>query len=157
MITRQAIAAVSLASCILLLGCSQSTQKEAAEAKAKAERKAKAAEEKATVVELADAISKNLVKFSASGDGLESVNVTLESLSDDLLKISIVPGTIFEPGSRGTQNMVVRHDEERRVGPDLRVLVQSDQDRRRAGSVPTLTAKRDQNRRRDVLLVEKLP
>lgn len=61
-----------------------------------------------TKVELSEAESKKLVKVSVSGSGLESVQLSLESMSNDSLEIKITPGTIFKASSGGTQNMVVR-------------------------------------------------
>lgn len=64
----------------------------------------------ATQVELNTAATKGMVKVSASGDGLESLNLSLESMSDGPLEITIAPGTIFRANSGGTQNMVAREE-----------------------------------------------
>jgi len=64
----------------------------------------------ATKVELSEATSKDLVQVTGSGDGLESINVTLQSKSNDPLEVTVQPGTIFEALSGGTQSMVTREE-----------------------------------------------
>ncbi len=63
-------------------------------------------------VELGEAEARGLVQVDVSGDGLTRIQIALESISTDPLEVTIIPGTIFEAQSAGTQNMVVR---ERRV------------------------------------------
>ncbi len=62
-------------------------------------------------VELIEAESKGLIDVSAYGAGsLQWVNLNITSRSDAPLKVTILPGTIFEPQSASVQNMVVRKE-----------------------------------------------
>lgn len=59
-------------------------------------------------VELSEAQAQGLTQVSITGRGLERIQVALESLSAEPLQIIILPGTIFQAHTAGTQNMVVR-------------------------------------------------
>jgi len=61
-----------------------------------------------TKIELSEAESQGIVRVKASGNGLEWIKILLESLSDLPLEIEILPGTIFEARSSGTQSMIIR-------------------------------------------------
>lgn len=63
---------------------------------------------RATVVELADAVDRDLVTAEVRGVDLRWVDVVLESLMPDPLEVTIPLGTIFEAQSSHTQDMVVR-------------------------------------------------
>ena len=58
-------------------------------------------------VDLSEAVTRNLVQALVSGDGLEYVDVTLRSTSDQPLEVTVPAGTIFEAQSTGLQDMVV--------------------------------------------------
>ena len=58
-------------------------------------------------IDLIEAVADNLVEATVSGDGLEKIEVTLKSTSNDSLEVSIPCGTIFGAQSTGVQNMVV--------------------------------------------------
>jgi hypothetical protein len=60
------------------------------------------------VVELKQAIKDGIAVFEAIGDGLEALDLILDSLSDEDVRIEVEPGTIFRPGNASTQSMVVR-------------------------------------------------
>jgi hypothetical protein len=59
-------------------------------------------------LELAEAIKEGLVKIEAIGQVLESLELILDSLSDEDLIVEVKPGTLFKPASASTQTMVVR-------------------------------------------------
>lgn len=58
-------------------------------------------------VDILEAVERGLIETSASGDGLDGVEVTLTSNSDDPLRVIINPGTVFAAQSPLVQNMVV--------------------------------------------------
>ena len=58
-------------------------------------------------VELSEAVAEGLVQATISGDGLEDIEVTLRSISDLPLEVTILAGTMFEAQSAGVQDMVV--------------------------------------------------
>lgn len=60
-----------------------------------------------TAVDLVGAVAEDLVEATVSGDGLEEIDVTLKSKSNDPLEVSIPRGTIFGAQSAGVQSMVV--------------------------------------------------
>jgi hypothetical protein len=62
----------------------------------------------ATAVELGQAVARELARATITGQGLERIDLALESLSEQPLEISIEAGTIFLAQTGGTQNMVVR-------------------------------------------------
>lgn len=62
----------------------------------------------ATAVELGPALAQALAQATITGQGLERLDLVLESLSEQPLEISIPAGTIFLAQTGGTQNMVVR-------------------------------------------------
>jgi hypothetical protein len=62
----------------------------------------------ATAVELGSALAQALAQATITGQGLERIDLVLESLCDQPLEISIPAGTIFLAQTGGTQNMVVR-------------------------------------------------
>lgn len=68
-------------------------------------------------VELSEALSRGLVQVIGSGDGMESVSVTLESKSNNPLEVIIPIGTIFHALSSGTQSMVAREKVTIRLEP----------------------------------------
>lgn len=59
-------------------------------------------------IELHEAETRGVVKVEITGDGLEWIRIVLESMFDVPLEVTILPGTIFEAQSAGTQDMVVR-------------------------------------------------
>jgi hypothetical protein len=63
-------------------------------------------------VELREAEAKALLRVDVSGQGLESIRLVLESMSTGALEVTILPGTVFEAQTAGTQNMVVRKKEQ---------------------------------------------
>ena len=76
-----------------------------------ANRPSPAPDETALEVELIEAEGKGLIDVSAYGAGsLEWVNLNITSRSDAPLKVTILPGTIFEPQSASVQSMVVRKE-----------------------------------------------
>jgi hypothetical protein len=58
-------------------------------------------------VTLAEALEDRLVKLTATGRNLEQLAIDLESLVEDALQVVIEPGTVFSPGAKSTQPMVV--------------------------------------------------
>lgn len=59
-------------------------------------------------VELAAAVQAGLVEASAIGAGsIDRVGVSLASKSDDILRVSIMPGVIFTASAAGVQSMVI--------------------------------------------------
>jgi hypothetical protein len=62
-------------------------------------------------VDLDEALARNLVRATVSGDSLQFVEMTLESIAeellDNLLQVAIPVGTVFEAQSSGLQDMVV--------------------------------------------------
>ena len=62
----------------------------------------------ALTVELGEALSGTLAQVTITGQGLERIDLLLESLSEEALEINIPAGTIFLAQTAGTQNMVVR-------------------------------------------------
>jgi len=62
----------------------------------------------ATSVELRQALAEALAQATITGQGLERIDLILESLSEQPLEISIQAGTIFLAQTGGTQDMVVR-------------------------------------------------
>jgi hypothetical protein len=58
-------------------------------------------------VSLAEAVEDKLVKMTAKGMNLEQLAIDLESLVEDALEVVIDPGTVFSPGAKSTQPMVV--------------------------------------------------
>jgi hypothetical protein len=62
----------------------------------------------ATAVELGSALAQALAQATITGQGLERLDLVLESVCDQPLEISIPAGTIFLAQTGGTQNMVVR-------------------------------------------------
>jgi hypothetical protein len=62
----------------------------------------------ATTVELGQAVAGALAQATITGQGLERIDLVLESLSAQPLEISIQAGTIFIAQTGGTQNMIVR-------------------------------------------------
>jgi hypothetical protein len=62
----------------------------------------------ATSVELGQALAEALVRATITGQGLERIDLLLESLTARPLEINIQAGTIFLAQTGGTQNMVVR-------------------------------------------------
>jgi len=62
-------------------------------------------------VGLIEAVADDLVEATISGDGLQSIDITLKSVSDDPLEVSISRGTIFGAQSAGVQSMVVIREE----------------------------------------------
>lgn len=58
-------------------------------------------------VDLGEAVARSLVQATISGDGLKYVNVTLKSISDQPLGVTVPVGTIFEAQSASLQDMVV--------------------------------------------------
>lgn len=61
-------------------------------------------------LELTEAQARGLAQVAITGQGLEWINLVLESLSPDPLEIAISPGTVFQAQTAGTQNMVVRRE-----------------------------------------------
>ncbi len=59
------------------------------------------------LVNLVQAVYQELVDLTTSGDGLEEVDLTLKSKSNDPLEVTIEPGTMFQAQSSNVQNMVV--------------------------------------------------
>jgi hypothetical protein len=59
------------------------------------------------IVDLIQAVWDNLVEPAISGDGLEEMDLTLKSKSNNPLEVKIQPGTMFLAQSSGVQNMVV--------------------------------------------------
>ena len=58
-------------------------------------------------VDLSDALAENLVQATIAGDSLQYVDITLESISDQLLEVTVTVGTVFEAQSASLQDMVV--------------------------------------------------
>ncbi len=65
----------------------------------------------ATSVELGQALAEALAQATITGQGLERIDLILESLSAQPLEITIQAGTIFLAQTGGTQNMVVRRSQ----------------------------------------------
>jgi hypothetical protein len=61
-------------------------------------------------VDIAEAVTSDLVDATISGDGLQEIDFTLKSNSNDPLDVSIPRGTIFETPSAGVQSMVAIED-----------------------------------------------
>ncbi len=59
------------------------------------------------LVDLVQAVYQELVDLTTSGDGLEEIDVTLKSKSNDPLEVKIEPGTMFQAQSSNVQKMVV--------------------------------------------------
>lgn len=60
------------------------------------------------MAELVEAQTRGLAQVTITGHGLERIQVALESLSAEPLQVIVLPGTIFQAHTTGTQNMVVR-------------------------------------------------
>jgi hypothetical protein len=58
-------------------------------------------------VDLMAAQKLGLVRATITGDGIQHVDVELESLNDQPLEVTVPLGTVFLPLSAGTQSMVV--------------------------------------------------
>ncbi len=102
MSSRPVIFAVIAAS-VLVVGCSDQSQRKSGSQSSGPTPQPKA-------VELSEALLKGLIKVSVSGDGLESLGLSIESTSDDPLEVTVSAGTVFQANSGGTQNMVTRED-----------------------------------------------
>jgi starvation-inducible outer membrane lipoprotein len=68
-------------------------------------------------LELSEAISKGLVRVTGSGNGLETISISIESKSDESLELAIQSGTIFKALSGSTQSMVTREEVTVVLGP----------------------------------------
>jgi hypothetical protein len=64
-----------------------------------------------TSVELGQALAEALAQATITGQGLERIDLVLESLSTEPLEITVQAGTIFLAQTGGTQNMVVRRSQ----------------------------------------------
>jgi hypothetical protein len=58
--------------------------------------------------EITEAVRKGVAEVSASGRGLASITVTIESRTNEALEIKVPLGTEFDANSGGTQNMIAR-------------------------------------------------
>jgi len=78
-------------------------------------------------VELIDASSRGLIMVSASGAGsLEVIKLSLTSLSDEILKVAVLPGTIFNSQSASIQSMLIIKEKHIVVYPDETVKSEVD-------------------------------
>jgi hypothetical protein len=66
---------------------------------------------------LRDAIAADLLNATGTGDGLQRLDLELESMTDQELAVTIPAGLMFDPAGRGTQTMVVIHDTQVELGP----------------------------------------
>lgn len=57
---------------------------------------------------LNDLLEEGSISVKATGSGIDELDLDIENLIDDLLKVEIPAGTYFVSGSSGEQNMVVR-------------------------------------------------
>ena len=101
-------------------------------------------------VDLDEAVSGSLVHATVSGDGLEYVDVSLESLSDQPLEVTVPVGTIFEAQSAGLQDMVV-------IEPMVFDLESRDSVLSRSVSVACATMELDAPGADDVLVISSVP
>jgi hypothetical protein len=62
------------------------------------------------LVNLVQAVYQELVDLTTSGDGIEKIDVTLKSKSNDPLEVTIEPGTMFQAQSSNVQSMVVTEE-----------------------------------------------
>jgi hypothetical protein len=69
-------------------------------------------------ITLDDAISQGLVQMTSFGGGLQSVGLSIESLSNSLLNITVTAGTKFQSQSAGVQSMVVLYNDSRLLKPN---------------------------------------
>lgn len=65
--------------------------------------------------------SEEMISTSIQGNGLEKVNISLESNLDFSILVSIVPGTLFTPTSPSVQTMVARELKEIILEPHVEI------------------------------------
>jgi hypothetical protein len=68
-------------------------------------------------VRLRDAIAADLLTAKGTGDGLQHLDLELESMSNQALDVIIPAGLMLDPAGRGTQTMVVVYDTQVELDP----------------------------------------
>lgn len=58
-------------------------------------------------VDLATAVRRGLVAVKATGDGIQTMQLSLSSKASDVIDVTVTPGMIFEAAYAGVQSMVV--------------------------------------------------